>query len=143
MHVWDAVQKMGAKTAYVSLMALNELGLHPNATCAEDTFDNMVRMLDKIKEVNPGINIVVLSNTYMVNTFNYKNRSRLTVILKPATALTQTPTAVTAATSSRSATIRGWLCSVTTHTLCKTADTRISKSCPSRKRTNFKQEKIL
>ena len=73
MHVWDAVQKMGAKTAYVSLMALNELGLHPNATCAEDTFDNMVRMLDKIKEVNPGINIVVLSNTYMVNTFNYKN----------------------------------------------------------------------
>ncbi len=73
MHVWDAVQKMGAKTAYVSLMALNELGLHPNATCAEDTFDNMVRMLDKIKEVNPGINIVVLSNTYMVNTCNYKN----------------------------------------------------------------------
>ena len=73
MHVWDAVQKMGAKTAYVSLMALNELGLHPNATCAEDTFDNMVRMLDKIKEVNPGIKIVVLSNTYMVNTFNYKN----------------------------------------------------------------------
>ena len=73
MHVWDAVQKMGAKTAYVSLMALNELGLHPNATCAEDTFDNMVRMLDKIKEVNPDVTIVVLSNTYMVNTFNYKN----------------------------------------------------------------------
>lgn len=73
MHVWDAIQKMEAKTAYVSLMALNELGLHSNATCAEDTFDNMVRMLDRIKEVNPGITIVVLSNTYMVNTFNYKN----------------------------------------------------------------------
>lgn len=73
MHVWDAVKATGAKTAYISLMALNELGLHPNATCAEDTFNNTVKIIEKIKEVNPGITIVILSNTYMVNTFNYKN----------------------------------------------------------------------
>ncbi len=73
LHVWDAIKATGAKTAYISLMALNELGLHPNATCAEDTFNNTVKIIEKIKEVNPGITIVILSNTYMVSTFNYKN----------------------------------------------------------------------
>ena len=73
MHVWEAVAQSEAKCAYINLMALNELGLHPTATCAENAFENTVKVIDKIKEFSPGIKIVILSNTYMVSTFNYKN----------------------------------------------------------------------
>lgn len=73
MHVWEAVQKSEAKCAYISLMALNELGLHPTSTCAENAFESTVKIIDKIKEASPDIKIVILSNTYMVSTFNYKN----------------------------------------------------------------------
>lgn len=71
MHAWDIVAAMGAKTAYVNVMALNELGRHYESSCVEDTYDNFIKYLGKIKEASPGINLVVLSNTHMAEGFNY------------------------------------------------------------------------
>ncbi len=71
-HVWNIVEKSGAKNVYISLMALNELGLHPTESCAEGTFNNTVKVIENIKEKCPDVNIVVLSNTYMVTGFNYQ-----------------------------------------------------------------------
>lgn len=73
-HSWDAVAAMGAKTVYLNLMALNELGLHSTVKCVRETFENTVEMMNRIKASNPGITFVILSNTYMVYNYNnYKN----------------------------------------------------------------------
>ncbi|MEG1742919.1 MAG: hypothetical protein RR246_02000, partial [Clostridia bacterium] len=70
MHSWDAIKAMKAKTVYLNLMALNELALHSGATCVKDTMNNTIKLVEKIKAVSPDVNIVILSNTYMVYNYN-------------------------------------------------------------------------
>lgn len=74
MHTWDAVKAIGAKTVYYNLMGLNELGLYQYSKTPELTFENNRKVLEKIMEVNPGVKIVVLSNTYMVEAFNGEDK---------------------------------------------------------------------
>ena len=69
----DAVKASGVKTVYLSIMALNELGIY-SSNCVERTYETTVRLINAIKEKSPAVNIVILSNTYMVYDFNnYKN----------------------------------------------------------------------
>ncbi len=74
MHTWEAVKKMNVKTVYYNLMGLNELGLHQYSKTPELTFENNRKVLEKIIEACPGIKIVVLSNTYMVESFNGEDK---------------------------------------------------------------------
>lgn len=74
MHTWDAVRKMNAKTVYYNLMGLNELGLHAYSKTPELTFENNRKVLEKIIAACPDVKIVVLSNTYMVESFNGEDR---------------------------------------------------------------------
>ena len=66
----DAVKESEVKRVYVSLMALNELALYNLNTCVDDTFKSMVKYINDIKQKSPNVEIVVLSNTYMVYNFN-------------------------------------------------------------------------
>jgi len=69
----DAVKASGVKTVYLSIMALNELGIY-SSNCVERTYETTIRLINAIKEKSPSVNIVILSNTYMVYDFNnYKN----------------------------------------------------------------------
>ena len=69
----DAVKASGVKTVYLSIMALNELGIY-SSNCVDRTYETTVKLINAIKEKSPAVNIVILSNTYMVYDFNnYKN----------------------------------------------------------------------
>ncbi len=77
VHTWEAAAKIKPKTVYYNLMGLNELGLHASSKSAQNTFENNVKVLEKIREACPGVKIVVLSSTYMVgvNNFNSEKNS--------------------------------------------------------------------
>ncbi len=69
----DAVKVSGVKTVYLTVMALNELGIYKD-DCVKKTFDSTVKLIKAIKAKSPSVRIVILSNTYMVYDFNnYKN----------------------------------------------------------------------
>ena len=69
----DAVKVSGVKTVYLSLMALNELGIYKD-DCVKKTYDSTVKLINAIKAKSPSVEIVILSNTYMVYDFNnFKN----------------------------------------------------------------------
>ena len=70
LHTWEAVAKMKPETVYYNLMGLNELGLHQYSKTAELTFENNRKVLENIMAACPGVKIVVLSNTYMIESFN-------------------------------------------------------------------------
>lgn len=79
-----AVKKSRAKTVYVSLMGLNDLGMYHNPDiCVEKTFSGTVGLIERILEQNPETVIVVISNTYIIKDkndddhFNNKNISEL------------------------------------------------------------------
>ena len=66
MKIEDAVAAMGAKTVYLSGMALNEIGIFG----AEASAENLASVVDAIKAKSPDVKIVILANTYMVKNFN-------------------------------------------------------------------------
>ena len=66
MKIEDAVAAMGAKTVYLSGMALNELALFG----AEASVSNLAAVADAIKAKSPDARIVVLANTYRTRDFN-------------------------------------------------------------------------
>ncbi len=66
----DAVAASGVHTVYLSVMALNELAIYNLETCVNDNFKTTVNLINSIKDKNPDVNIVILSNTYMVKNFN-------------------------------------------------------------------------
>lgn len=70
LHTWEAVAKMQPETVYYNLMGLNELGLHQYSKTPELTFENNRKVLENIIAACPGVKIVVLSNTYMIESFN-------------------------------------------------------------------------
>ncbi len=73
MTVEDAVQAMDVKTVYLSLMALNDIALYSDGMeGVERTYDLVVEMIETLKAENPGLNVVVLSNTYL-----YKNSNSM------------------------------------------------------------------
>lgn len=69
----DAVKASGVNTVYLSIMALNELGIY-STDCVKRTYDSTVKLIKAIQEKSPTVRVVILSNTYMVyNKNNYKN----------------------------------------------------------------------
>ena len=69
----DAVKASGVKRVYLSIMALNELGIY-GSNCVERTYESTVKLINAIKAKSPSVEIVIMSNTYMVYDFNnYKN----------------------------------------------------------------------
>ena len=69
----DAVKASGVKRVYLSIMALNELGIY-GSNCVERTFESTVRLINAIKAKSPSVEIVIMSNTYMVYDYNnFKN----------------------------------------------------------------------
>lgn len=66
MKIEDAVAAMGAKTVYLSGMALNELALFG----AEASVSNLAAVADAVKAKSPDARIVVLANTYRTRDFN-------------------------------------------------------------------------
>lgn len=74
VHTWEAVAQIKPKTVYYNLMGLNELGLHQYSKTPELTFENNRKVLEKIMQACPGVKIVVLSNTYMVESFNGEDK---------------------------------------------------------------------
>jgi len=74
VHTWEAVAQLKPKTVYYNLMGLNELGLHQYSKTPELTFENNRKVLEKIMQACPGVKIVILSNTYMVESFNGEDK---------------------------------------------------------------------
>lgn len=71
MTIEDAVKAMDVKTVYLSLMALNDIALYSDGvTGAESTYELVKELIEKLKADNPGINVVVLSNTYLYKDSN-------------------------------------------------------------------------
>ena len=71
MKIEDAVAAMGAKTVYLSGMALNEIALFGT----EESVRNLATVADAVKAKSPDVKIVVLANTYMTANFNnYQNK---------------------------------------------------------------------
>jgi len=75
LHSWEAVEKSGVKTVYFCLMGLTELWKYPSSKSPEKTFESNRQVLEKIKERCPDVKIVVLSASYMVESFNSSKRA--------------------------------------------------------------------
>ncbi len=62
----DLVTVTGAKTVYLGLMGLNDLGMFGKAdTCARLAADEAIACIGRIKEKNPDVTVVVISSTYL------------------------------------------------------------------------------
>lgn len=73
--VQDMVGVANPKRVFINLAGLNDMGIFPVSSCAEDTAKEMNKIIDDIKTKYPEVEIVVLSTTYMVKRNN--NMSRL------------------------------------------------------------------
>ena len=66
MSIGDAVKKMGVKTVYLSLMALNDIALYRDGeTGIEETYKLFTQLIEELKNDNPALNVVVINNTYL------------------------------------------------------------------------------
>ena len=62
---------MGVKNVYLSLMALNDIALYKDGiTGVNETFTLFKALVDELKAEFPGINIVVIDNTYLHKSAN-------------------------------------------------------------------------
>lgn len=69
--VEDAVGVMGVKTVYVNFMGLNDLALYYDAkNCARKCADDVIKMIGRINEKYPDVNVVILSATYLTKSTN-------------------------------------------------------------------------
>lgn len=66
MKCCDAVKAMGASKVFLTVMALNDIGLGGKDTCVQETFDNMVKLIESIRTTTPNVEIILLSSTYIV-----------------------------------------------------------------------------
>jgi lysophospholipase L1-like esterase len=73
--VQDMVKVAKPKRVFLNLAGLNDMGIFPVSSCAEDTAKEMIQIIKDISTNNPEVEIVVLSTTYMVKRNN--NMSRL------------------------------------------------------------------
>ena len=71
LNITDAVRKMGVKTVYLSLMALNDIAIYKDGiTGVNETYNLLVALIDELKTVNPDLNIVIIGNTYLHSSSN-------------------------------------------------------------------------
>ncbi len=69
--VEDAVGVMGVKTVYINFMGLNDLSLYYDSkNCARKCADDVIKMIGKINEKYPDVNVVILSATYITASRN-------------------------------------------------------------------------
>lgn len=69
--VEDAVGVIGAKTVYINFMGLNDLALYYDpANCSRKCANDVISMIEIIKERYPDVKIVILSATYLTKATN-------------------------------------------------------------------------
>ncbi|MEG2118664.1 MAG: GDSL-type esterase/lipase family protein, partial [Clostridia bacterium] len=71
LNSWDAVAKLGVKKVFINLMALNEIGYNG----VDRTIKNTCTMIERIREKSPDVQVIIMSNTYLVK--NYNNFEKL------------------------------------------------------------------
>ncbi len=72
--VQDMVGVAKPKRVFINLAGLNDMGIFPVDSCADDTAKEMIQIIKDIKNNNPEVEIVVLSTTYMVKRNNNMTR---------------------------------------------------------------------
>lgn len=66
MNIKQAVEKLGAKTVYLSLMALNDIALYKDgATGIAETYTLFTELVEDLKQSFPETAVVVMGNTYL------------------------------------------------------------------------------
>lgn len=73
--VQDMVSTAKPKRVFLNLAGLNDMGIFPVGSCAEDTAKEMIKLIKDINTQNPDVEVVVLSTTYMIKSMN--NMARL------------------------------------------------------------------
>lgn len=71
LNITQAVGKTGAKTVFLSLMAMNDIALYKDGTTGvNETFALFKKLTDELKSAYPGLNIAVLGSTYLHKSAN-------------------------------------------------------------------------
>lgn len=71
LNITDAVSKMGAKTVYLSLMALNDIAMYKDGmTGVNETFNLLTALIDELRAANAELEIVIIGNTYLHSSSN-------------------------------------------------------------------------
>ncbi len=66
MNITDAIGEMKVDTAYLSLMALNDIAIYKDGpTGIIETYNLFTSLVDELKSAYPQLKIVVMSNTYL------------------------------------------------------------------------------
>ncbi len=69
--VEDAVGVMNAKTVYINFMGLNDLSLYYDSeNCSRKCADDVIKLIRKINDRYPDVNVVILSATYLTASRN-------------------------------------------------------------------------
>ncbi|MBR6594288.1 MAG: hypothetical protein IKK83_03800 [Clostridia bacterium] len=72
-NIEDLPSATGAKRIFLGLMGLNDLAMVGTAdTCGRVVADEAIRCIEKVKEKNPDVEIVVLASTYLTRDVSYK-----------------------------------------------------------------------
>ena len=68
--VQDLVGVANPKRILINLAGLNDMGIFPVDSCAQDTAKEMIQLIKDIKTKYPNVEVVVLSTTYMIKSWN-------------------------------------------------------------------------
>ncbi len=69
--VQDMVGVANPKRVFLNLAGLNDMGIYASAsTCAEETAKEMIKLIKDIRTSYPNVEVVVLSTTYMIKSYN-------------------------------------------------------------------------
>ena len=69
--VQDMIGVANPKRVFLNLAGLNDMGIYSSAaTCAEETAKEMIKLIKDISTMYPNVEIVVLSTTYMIKSYN-------------------------------------------------------------------------
>ena len=73
--VQDMVGVASPKRVLLNLAGLNDMGIYSSAeTCASQTADEMIKLIKDITTKYPDVEVVVLSTTYMIKSYNSMSR---------------------------------------------------------------------
>ncbi len=71
LNITDAVGKMGVKTVYLSLMALNDIAMYKDGmTGVNETYNLFVSLVNELKSTYPTLTVAVMGNTYLHSSSN-------------------------------------------------------------------------
>lgn len=68
--VQDMVGVAKPERVFLNLAGLNDMGIFPVSSCAEDTAKEMIQIIKDINSQYPDVEVVVLSTTYMIKSWN-------------------------------------------------------------------------